>query len=368
MKKVVTIIGTRPQLVKAAVVSSALRKKTKEVLVNTGQHYDHNMAGVFFEELGIPAPDYNLNIGSGTHGAQTGAMLTEVEKVLENEQPDGVLVYGDTNSTLAGTLAASKMHIPVFHVEAGLRSYNKEMPEEINRIMTDHVSTLLFAPTETAVINLKDEGISEGVIKTGDVMYDATLRFIQAAERDRSLESFGLTSDQFILATVHRAENTDRPERLAGLFHALNRAETKVVLPLHPRTRKKLQEANLFHLVEHSPTIQLLDPLSYLDMLLLEKHARYIVTDSGGVQKEAYFAQTPCLTVRDETEWGETITAGWNRLVSPIGLDLEAERRQLHPLEGTTTLYGDGHASEHIADHIASELQKEEVGTWAAHS
>jgi len=274
MKKIITIVGARPQFIKVAPVSRVLREHFHEVLINTGQHYDHKMAGVFFEELNIPRPDYDLGIGSASHGEQTGEMLKKIEKVLLDEKPQGVLVYGDTNSTLAGALAASKLHIPIFHVEAGLRSYNKQMPEEINRVLTDHVSSLLFAPTITAVNNLKTEGITDNVINAGDVMFDAVLYNNDLADEKYDLVNFGLEKDSYLLATIHRAENTDNVERLRGIFESLNELEDKVVLPLHPRTEKVLKEQNLSHLIDDSSNINVIEPVSYLEMLLLEKNAK----------------------------------------------------------------------------------------------
>src|SRR5688572_5807600 len=313
--KVVSVIGARPQFVKCAPVSCELRKIAQEVLVHTGQHYDDTMSGVFFRELGLPEPDYHLAVGSGLHGQQTGEMLKKLEEVFLKEEPNLVLVYGDTNSTLAGSLAAAKLHIPVAHVEAGLRSYNRKMPEEINRVMTDHLSALLFCPTETAVENLKGEGLIKGVHLVGDVMYDALLDGVEIAKRtSRILDRLKLRPHRFILATVHRAENTDQPERLEGLVTALiglARAGHTVVFPVHPRTQKQLA----MHSYQLPDGVVQIDPVPYLDMILLESMARVILTDSGGIQKEAYWLQTPCLTLRDETEWKETVESGWNHLV-----------------------------------------------------
>ena len=290
------------------------------MLVHTGQHYDENMSEVFFQELEIPKPDYYLGIGSGTHGAQTGRMLEAIEQVLLQIVPDLVLVYGDTNSTLAGALAAVKLHVPVAHVEAGLRSYNRRMPEEINRVLTDHASDLLFAPTEAAVENLKQEGISSNrIFLVGDVMYDASLYYGAKAEREsRILQQLGLRPKQYVLATIHRAENTDDAQRLRSIFDGLELAakEIPVIIPLHPRTREALkQEAQLSKVAQHVLVIQ---PVGYLDMVMLEKHSRLIATDSGGVQKEAFFYNVPCMTLRSETEWVELVELGWNRLVPPL--------------------------------------------------
>ncbi|WLR52982.1 UDP-N-acetylglucosamine 2-epimerase (non-hydrolyzing) [Bacillus tianshenii] len=360
MQKIVTVIGARPQFVKAAPVSRALRKQFEEIIVNTGQHYDYNMAGVFFEELNIPKPDYDLGVGSAGHGEQTGKMLIKLEEVLLEEKPDAVLVYGDTNSTVAAALAASKLHIPLFHIEAGLRSYNKRMPEEINRVMTDHVSDLLFAPTSVAVENLEKESITEGVIQSGDVMYDAVLYNMEIAEKKYNIEDFGVEEGSYILGTIHRAENTDDPERLAAIFRSLSELDSTVLLPLHPRTKKKLDEYGLHKYLDHSEHIKVIDPVSYAEMLLLEKHASAIITDSGGVQKEAYFAKVPCFTLRDQTEWVETVHTGWNTLVNPLNTNLEEVMKAPPASEYIETLYGDGNASGKIAEEIASYFVRKE--------
>lgn len=314
--KIATVIGARPQFIKAAPVSRALRSvnggaEITEILIHTGQHYDPNMSQVFFDELGLPTPHYNLAIGSGCHGWQTGQMLAAIEGVLLEESPDCVLIYGDTNSTLAGALAASKLHIPVAHVEAGLRSFNRRMPEELNRIVADQLSDLLFAPTDTATDNLAREGIERGVHLVGDVMEDAIAEHIAIAEaRSTMLEKLELIPKKYLLATVHRAENTDSPERLQGICQAFERlsSEWVIVWPVHPRTRKYLK-------ICWTANVQLVDPAGYLDMLILQKNARVILTDSGGVQKEARWLQVPCVTLRDETEWVETLEGRWNQLV-----------------------------------------------------
>ena len=355
--KIITIVGARPQFIKVAAVSQKLRTISgiKEVLVHTGQHYDRNMSDVFFQELDIQPPDYNLGIGSQTHGVQTGRMLEAIERVLLEEKPDWVLVYGDTNSTLAGAIAAVKLHIPVAHVEAGLRSFNQKMPEEINRVLTDRISELLFAPTNTAVENLLREGISEDKIHlVGDVMYDAALYYgAKAAEKNSTLEELKLVSKQYILATIHRAENTDDSSRLQAIFSGLGIVAQKipVVLPLHPRTRSALLREGL--LEDASKSLQLIEPLGYLDMVTLEKNAKLIATDSGGVQKEAFFARVPCVTLREETEWVELVESGWNQLLSPLSvqtvtagiLDILMKEEQK---EITTELYGGGMAAEKI--------------------
>jgi UDP-GlcNAc3NAcA epimerase len=317
--KIVTIVGARPQFIKAAPVSRALDLRNRdhspdgirEVVVHTGQHYDANMSDVFFEELRLRRPDYNLAVGSGTHGVQTGEILAGVERVLLSETPDLVVVYGDTNSTLAGALAAAKVHVPVAHVEAGLRSFNKKMPEEINRVLTDHVADLLLCPTETARENLRREGITKGVFVVGDVMYDAAMEHRELAERTSGiLRNLALTAGGYALATVHRAENTDHPERLSNIVDALADIgrDVPVVWPVHPRTRKILgRDFSVNGLL-------LIEPVPYLDMLMLECSAVAVLTDSGGVQKEAAWYQVPCITLRDETEWVETLEAGRNTL------------------------------------------------------
>ncbi|WP_286883310.1 non-hydrolyzing UDP-N-acetylglucosamine 2-epimerase [Aneurinibacillus sp. UBA3580] len=351
MKKIVTIVGARPQFVKLAPVSRALRGKFQEVIVNTGQHYDHNMASVFFEELNIPRPDYDLEVGSASHGKQTGMMLDKIEQLLLSEKPDAVLVYGDTNSTLAGALAASKLHIPLFHIEAGLRSFNKRMPEEINRILTDHVSTLLFAPTETAVSNLQKESIVHHVYNVGDVMYDAVLYNVNIAEEKCKLFDFNVESKQFYLATIHRAENTDDKEILRSIVESLISIKNDVIFPLHPRTKAKLEEFHLFDLFKFS-NVKVIDPVSYLEMLTLEKHAKGIITDSGGVQKEAYFMQVPCYTLRNETEWIETVECGWNQLVNPQSDNLADIIENQEKREYVPNLFGDGKSSHTIVEKI----------------
>jgi UDP-GlcNAc3NAcA epimerase len=356
MKKILTIVGARPQFIKAAAISRVIREsyadRLQETLVHTGQHFDHNMSEVFFEELGIPAPQHNLSISGGTHGAMTGRMLGAIEEVLLQERPDWVLIYGDTNSTLAGALAAVKLHIPIAHVEAGLRSFNNRMPEEINRIVADRVSTLLLCPTDTAVRNLAAEGITRGVSNVGDVMFDVSLYFREvAARQSTALATFGLTPGGYVLATCHRAENTDDPARLREIFAGLRAiARTApVVLPLHPRTRQILSAAGLLDTLEN---IHVTDPLPFLDMIALEKSARAIVTDSGGVQKEAYFFEVPCITMRDETEWTETVSLGWNTLVGADAGRIAAAFAAAGPGSRDETPYGDGRAAARIVDLI----------------
>jgi len=311
--RVATVVGARPQFVKAAPVSRALRSRHTEILIHTGQHYDVRMSDIFFEELEIPAPDHHLGVGSGPHGRQTGEMLARIEEVLESESFDFVLIYGDTNSTLAGALAGAKLHIPVAHVEAGLRSFNRRMPEEINRVVADHVSDLLFCPTQVAVDNLTAEGIMRGVHLVGDVMLD-TLRMQveRGLPTQRLLAALELQPQQYVLATIHRAENTDDPRRLASILAGLDALAEPVVLPLHPRTRAALDRHQLKPGNGH---VKLVEPLSFAEMLAAEASARVIVTDSGGVQKEASWLRVPCVTVREETEWVETVESGWNVLV-----------------------------------------------------
>jgi UDP-GlcNAc3NAcA epimerase len=350
--QIVSIVGARPQFVKVAVVCRAVQPRGAgwtHRIIHTGQHYDAQMSAVFFEELGIPAADYNLGVGSGGHGAQTGEMLKRMEPVLEELQPDWVLLYGDTNSTLAGAIAASKLHLKTAHVEAGLRSYNRRMPEELNRVAADHLSDVLLCPTAAAVENLTREGLRERAVLTGDVMYDATLAYLQMASQKSGETAGRWKPGEFVLATVHRAENTDDPERLACIVAALGQiAESvPVVWPVHPRTRKILGAGE-----PPSPNIHWIEPVSYFDMLLLESRARFILTDSGGVQKEAYWMRKPCITLRDETEWVETLENGCNRLAgASAGRILEAVRRtgEAGPW---LPLYGDGHAGEAILNAL----------------
>lgn len=345
--KIVSIVGARPQLIKAAAVSRALRKRHQEYLLHTGQHYDFEMSDVFFEGLELPPPDINLGVGSGSHAVQTGAMLKGIEDVLLAERPDCLLVYGDTNSTLAGALAASKLSIPVAHVEAGLRSFNRRMPEEINRVVADHLSNVLFCPSETAVRNLAAEGITQTVHLVGDVMLDV-LNWARERVPDspRILERLGLASRRYLLVTVHRSENTDDLPRLRQIVDALNSVEEPVVFPVHPRARKVLAAASC----TFEQHVQLIDPVGYLDMVALAGSARLILTDSGGLQKEAYWLNTPCLTMRDETEWVETVAAGWNRLVGADSRTIIETVQSFVPIGARPTLYGDGSAAEMCAE------------------
>jgi len=350
--KILTVVGARPQFIKAAPVSRALQAAgISEFLVHTGQHYDANMSQIFFDELGIPRPDVNLGVGSGSHGRQTGEMLIRLEEVMMAEQPDQVLVYGDTNSTIAAALAAVKLHIPIAHVEAGLRSFNREMPEEHNRVLTDHCADLLFCPTQTAVDNLANEGITRGVYLTGDVMYDAALMFGRKARQQSDvLSRLELTPGGYLLATIHRPHNTDYPDRLAGILDAFSQLDEPVILPIHPRTRKKIADLGLDVDELAARGVRIIDPVGYLDMLLLEQNARMILTDSGGIQKEAYFFGVPCVTLRNDTEWWETLDAGWNVLVGWDTDKLLDAVQTLSPADTPPPLFGDGHAAEKIAE------------------
>ncbi len=354
--KIVSVVGARPQFVKAAVVSRALRASPEvhEVLVHTGQHYDDNMSALFFDTLDIPKPAYHLGVGSGSHGAQTARMLEAIEGLLITEKPDWVLIYGDTNSTLAGALAAAKLQVPVAHVEAGLRSFNRAMPEELNRIVADTLSTLLLAPTDTAVANLRREGIAEDRIAlVGDVMFDAAVFYgAKAHAESRILEQLGLASRSFVLATIHRAENTDDTARLRAIFEGLAIVARRlpVVLPLHPRTRATLTRLDMLTAVPKE--VHIIDPVGYLDMVMLEKNAALIATDSGGVQKEAFFFRVPCRTLRDETEWVELVELGWNALVPPSSAEEVAAGlvAGLGSAGRDASPYGDGQAAQRVRD------------------
>ncbi len=352
--KIATIVGARPQFIKCAPVSRELRKVARECLIHTGQHYHDNMSEVFFRDLDLPSPDYNLGVGSGPHGAQTGAMLKLIEEVLIEERPEYVLVYGDTNSTLAGALVAAKLHIPIAHVEAGLRSFNRRMPEEINRVMTDHLSTLLFCPTATAIKNLAREGITQGVHRPGDVMYDALLQFVEIAkQRSTILSDLHLNAREYLLATIHRPDNTDLEENLENILTALRDIGEPVIFPVHPRTRQGLTRIGFDNGQSGSKNLQFVRPLGYLDMLMLEQNARLILTDSGGVQKEAYFLGVPCITLRSETEWVETVETGWNVIVGANRARiLNAVNGRQWPQETPPPLFGNGRA----ACRIVAEL------------
>lgn len=388
--KATLILGARPQFIKAAPVSKALASAGHEAtIVHTGQHYDYDMSEVFFAEMGLPEPALNLGVGSGPHGWQTGTMLIRLEEALLADRPDWVLVFGDTNSTLAAALAACKLRIPLAHVEAGLRSFNREMPEEHNRILTDHCSDLLFCPTTSAAEQLQREGVTKGVFAVGDPMYDAALHFGARAEQQSIILSrLGLAPKTYALATLHRPYTTDDPTRLLAVLEAFDHLDLPIILPLHPRTRQALAAISTTaptldfllpdsrHAARNTQHIQLIEPVGYLDMLALERHARLILTDSGGVQKEAYFFAVPCITLRPETEWVETVAAGWNRLVWEVG-DGETQRsedagrvgrREGHSLSALLReavqrpwpkgapppVFGDGKVSEKIVAHLAA--------------
>ena len=356
--KIVSVVGARPQFIKLSPLSKELRKKHREIVLHTGQHYDYELSRIFFSQLSIAKPDYNLGIGSDEHGAQTGRMLKGIEEVLLFEKPDLALVYGDTNSTLAGALAGAKLKIPVAHVEAGLRSFVKSMPEEINRVLTDHVSSLLFCPTPTSVKNLKKEGITKGVHLVGDVMYDSLRANLTVAEKkSRIIKKLGLKKKGFYLITIHRAENTDDESNLRKIARILANLDRKTVFPVHPRTRKRLSEFGLLDGLLRRDDLLLADPVGYLDMLVLEKNARCVLTDSGGVQKEAFFLRTPCLTLREETEWVETVKNGWNSIV---GLQQKKIQRKLRekvgPPKPIKTDFGERKASRKIAKVLLGEF------------
>lgn len=354
IKTIVTIVGARPQFVKAAPVSRALSSAFREIVVHTGQHYDYGMSEIFFSEMEMSQPEFNLGIGGGSHGEQTGRMLVELEKVFNTLKPDCVLVYGDTNSTLAGALTAAKMQIPLAHVEAGLRSYNRSMPEEINRVLTDHVSDLLFCPTQTAVENLSAEGINKGVHQVGDVMYDALLYNLSLArQKSAILRDLKLSNGQYALVTIHRAANTDDRERMASILDALGKLTLPVVFPVHPRTRKMMSEWG----IPTADNVILVEPVGHFDMLALQENANCILTDSGGVQKEAYLVGVRCITLREETEWVETVSAGWNSLAGVDGEKIVELFENWFPEQKRKSLYGDGHSSEKIAQILSDFLK-----------
>jgi len=353
--KIVTIVGARPQFIKAAAVSRRINERgnVSEVLVHTGQHFDVNMSDVFFDELDIRKPDHCLGVGGGTHGQNTGRMLEAIEQVLLAEKPDWVLVYGDTDSTLAGALAAAKLHVPLAHVEAGLRSYNRRMPEEVNRVLTDHVSNLLLVPTDTAIYNLASEGINGSkVCLTGDVMYDAMLYY---KPRYRKPENIPGLTHGFVLSTIHRAENTDDLARLSGIIQILNEIskQQSVILPIHPRTANAIRRLSDTKSLD---SISIIDPVGYLEMNWLLENCSLVITDSGGLQKEAFFHRKPCITLRDETEWVELVNAGYNLLVSPFAVDIHkifAMASGIHIPQGHT-IYGKGDAGVIIVDHLSN--------------
>ena len=353
--RIVTVVGNRPQFVKAAAVSRLLRERADELIVHTGQHYDDDLSRVFFDELSVPAPDRELDAGGGTNTAQTARILAALEPVLEELSPSLVLVYGDTNSTLAGALAASQAGIPTGHVEAGMRSFDRAMPEELNRVLTDHASELLLCSTDTAMRNLEHEGVRGESHLVGDVMADVSLAFRDIAEeRSRILDELGLDAASYLVVTAHRAGNVDRPERLEALVALLEALPAPVVLPIHPRTRERLEAAGL---MDRLKAIKVVPPLGYLDFMKLARHARAVLTDSGGVQKEAYLLGVPCVTLRDSTEWVETVEAGWNTLVD---LDPAAALAALDrpPPADRPELYGGGHAAERVCEVLAAYTQR----------
>ncbi len=352
--KIVTIIGARPQFVKASVVSKALREAGHtEILVNTGQHYDDNMAKIFFEEMAIPRPDYNLGVGSGTHAEQTAASMVGIEEVLIQEQPDFLIVYGDTNATVAGALTAAKLHIKIVHIEAGLRSYNRQMPEEVNRIITDVISDYLMVPTQVAVDNLKQEGIEKGVHIVGDVMVDALQTYTQVAEQKSTvLQKLSLDKSGFILMTIHRPSNADSSDRLLAILESVSGAGFPIVFPVHPRSKSRVEAL----VNKIAGDIRLIEPVGYLDMMLLEKHAHMIVTDSGGVQKEAYLHKTPCLTVRSETEWVETVDDGWNYLVGDRLADIQGLIQHFPTPITWSHHYGNGNSAKQIVAQLTQSF------------
>jgi UDP-GlcNAc3NAcA epimerase len=353
--RIVTVVGNRPQFVKAAAVSRLLRERVDELIVHTGQHYDDELSRVFFEELSVPAPDRELDAGGGTNTAQTARILAALEPVLAELTPSLVLVYGDTNSTLAGALAASQAGIPTGHVEAGMRSFDRSMPEELNRVLTDHASELLLCSTETALLNLEREGVRGESHLVGDVMADVSLAFRDIAEeRSAILDELGLEPGSYLVVTAHRAGNVDRADRLEALVALLEALPAPVVLPLHPRTRERLTAAGL---MDRLDGIRIVPPLGYLDFMKLARHARAVLTDSGGVQKEAYLLGVPCVTLRDTTEWVETVEAGWNTLVDldPAAALAALERR---PPEDRPELYGGGHAAERVCEVLGAYTQR----------
>ncbi len=350
--KIASVIGVRPQFIKASVVSRELRKKYEELLIHTGQHYDYQMNKIFFDQLNIPEPNYHLDIGSGSHGYQTGEMLKKIEAVLIKEKPDIVITYGDTNSTISGALAASKLHIKTAHIESGLRSFDRSMPEEINRILTDHCSDLLFCPTENAVENLKKEGIEENVYLSGDVMVDSLLSNKEIAEsKSTILDDLGLKSKEYIVATIHRASNTDNEQNLKNIVDALSELNETVVFPLHPRTEKSLKIYGLYDKLKTS--VILSEPLGFFEFIKLMSHSKILLTDSGGIQKEAYVLKVPCITLRENTEWIETVKDGWNVLVGSNKEEITRMATEFHPLlERHRNRFGNGNASKNIVSTI----------------
>lgn len=355
-KKIASIVGARPQFIKAAPLHEVLNKTFQLISIHTGQHYDKNLSDIFFKEFNLAEPNYNLNIGSGNHGEQSGRMLIEIERVLLKEKPDGVIVYGDTNSTISGALASIKLHIPTIHIEAGMRSFNRHMPEEVNRIATDHLSTMNFCVTEAAKNNLIKEGITKSVYLVGDTMFDV-FKKISSLISNKILAQYGLKENNYILTTVHRASNTEDTNKLKAIVNALIKSNRQIVFPVHPRTREYLKNANQLSLLEQAQNIILLKPQGYIENITLMKYSSTILTDSGGMQKEAFFLKKPCITLRTETEWIETLNNNWNTLVNPSN---EAEiikrlQKKIHP-GAYHELYGDGTASQKITEILTKEF------------
>lgn len=358
-----SLIGARPQFVKAAMLSRALRDaQARQIIIHSGQHYDENMSAIFFDEMEIPRPDYNLEIGSGSHAFQTGEIMIKLEALCIEQPPDALIVYGDTNTTLAGALVAAKLHIPIAHVEAGLRSFDRTMPEETNRVVADRLSTWLFCPTDTAVHNLRQEGLTQGVHNVGDIMYDAVLYYTRMAlGKSRILEALQLPEKGYLLTTIHRDFNTDDIERLTALVQGLMASRHPIVFPVHPRTRKQLDAFNLLAPLRKNSTIHLIEPVGYLDMLRLQQAAKAILTDSGGMQKEAYFLNVPCLTLRPSTEWVETVKTGWNRLIKAETASIvEAIETVASPASAPPPLFGHGRTGKQITDILSSPSAKPE--------
>jgi len=351
--KIISVVGARPQFIKIAPLSKELKKKHQEIIIHTGQHYNSRMSQLFFDELKINKPDYNLKIGSGNHSEQTGEMLIRIEEILIKEKPNLVLVYGDTNSTLAGALAASKLHITIGHIEAGLRSFKKTMPEEINRIITDHISDLFFCPTQNSVNLLEKEGITKKVYFTGDVMRDSTVQNIKIAQKKSGiLEKLNLMPKEYLLATIHRAENTDNKKNLVSIFNAFLKNDKRIIIPLHPRTLKYVKLYGLYNKIKRSKNIIIIDPVGYLDVLMLEKNAKKVLTDSGGIQKETYFLKTPCITLRNETEWIETVKDKWNILVGCDENKISQAIKEFNPKTKQHSYFGNGNAVKKIVNII----------------
>ena len=354
--KIVSIVGARPQFVKLAPLSKILRKEHNEVIVHTGQHYDFNLSKIFFLELEMPIPNYNLGVGSKSHGKQTSEILSKMEDVLIKEKPDLAIVFGDTNSTLAGSLAAAKLHIPIAHIEAGLRSFNRKMPEEINRILTDHMSDLLFAPTHTAIQNLENEGLKNKSFHVGDLMFDSLINLKKVADSKSSiLKEHDLDSKDYFVLTLHRPENTDVRENLESIFEALTSSNKLIIFPIHPRTRKSLEKFNLLRKLDGS-NVRLIPPLGHFDFIKLLSNSKKILTDSGGTQKEAYILKIPCVTIREETEWTETLKGGWNKLTGPSCQKILEALEDLEKLDEQKSFFGDGNAASKIIQIIHDNL------------